>query len=540
MPNDTHPKTIHRDYFLLAGIALILNLLALYFQKVPGYMDAEYYYAGSLNLFNGHGFFETYIWNTLGLPALLPSASHLYWMPLPSVLGALGMFIFQASDYIYARIPFLFIAVFIPILTYQFATNFTSARRVHLIAGFMAVFSGVYLVYLSLVESFSLYMLLGGFIGLTVYKLLSGNNSKAKQNILFIFLGILCAFMHLTRADGILWIGFCGLIPVFWGLIQKKWKDGLSGLLFLVLPYVAIMLPWYSRNWQLFQQIFPPGNQYALFLTEYNDNFLYPVDQITVQRWLSSGIGNILGDRFQAVGSNLLTGWMIQFGILLLPFFIVWVTKSWKLIYVRWLLICYSVQFVFMSFIFPYAGMRGGFLHSGSAFQIMFWVGSAIGLFQTIDWWMKKRAAFDSRIPLLLSGGVIFILSIITGMMYQQKVFGSQSEIVKWQQDTDLYTDLNHVLHEKGISDDASVMIKDPPGFHLVSNRHAIVVPNSDINGLILMADQYDIDYLILDPHIVPELAAFYEFAPAIDGLQFEFAHEDFKVFSFTNEVESQ
>jgi hypothetical protein len=534
--NAEYKKQMYIDFAILAGLALLANLLTFIFQKVPGYMDAEYYFAGALNLFRGNGFSESYIWNTLSLPPTLPFASHLYWMPLPSMVGSLGLFLFNSESYFYARFFFVLLSMLIPLITYRFSKELGGSRNISFISGLMAVFPGVYLVYQSLTESFSLYMFLGGLILLLAYRILTYEYKPKITGLIFLILGVLAALMHLSRADGILWLGFCGLIPVYWLLIKREWKKGLSTGVILLAAYSLIMFPWYYRNWQLFHQLFPPGNQYTLFLTEYNDNFIFPVEQLSAQRWLASGWGNILTDRLKAFGTNLLTGWMIQFEIVLIPFFVIWIKKNWHLLAIRWALLCYALQFVFMSVIFPYAGMRGGFLHSGSAFQVLFWSTSTIGLFEAIHWLMKKKEQFDERIPILLSSGMILIMAIVTGMMYQQKVFGTDLNLNNWQISAGTYDVLNKELVSHGITEKYSVMINNPPGFYLASGGSAIVVPNGDIEDVKKMASLYDMDYLVLDTHIVPQLADFYQNKKSVPGVEFIFESGEFHVYSFTSE----
>ena len=83
-----------RQYLLLAllGLAAVTFVAAL--QPSPGYMDADYYYAGGLQLVNCHGFTEPYLWNYLDDPAGLPHHSHAYWMPLASLLAAAAAALF--------------------------------------------------------------------------------------------------------------------------------------------------------------------------------------------------------------------------------------------------------------------------------------------------------------------------------------------------------------------------------------------------------------------------------------------------------------
>jgi hypothetical protein len=523
-------RTFFRDLLGLAMAAILVSLPSLFIQMVPGYMDAEYYYLGGINLFHGEGFFENVVWNTLNLPDSLPTASHLYWMPLPSILASWGLWLFQSESYVYARLFFIVFSAMIPVLTYGFAYQLSRSRAKALTAGFMALFSGVYLVYLSLVETFSPYMLFGGLIFYMVY-LFFEHRLKLHPGLFFAGSGILCGLMHLSRADGILWLGFITLVWIYQFIQVKNWKQGLVSGGCLLAGYLLIMLPWYWRNILLFNSLFPPGNENTLFLLNYNDTFLYPAGQITLQRWLDSGWQSILQVRAEAIGANLLTAWMIHFGIILLPFFILYVVENRKSGFMRWVLLCYLVQFLFMSVLFPFAGTRGGFFHSGSAFQIYFWVGSAIGLFSAIRRLMVRRHQTDPRIVGLFTTGVLMILLISAITLVQQKVFGTPWNKTTWLQSYLDYKQLDDALKERHIPKDAAVMINNPPGFYLASQRLAVVVPNASVEGVLALADQYQVTYVILDKHIVPELASLYQHETSVEGLSYLFSAGGFKIY---------
>ncbi len=530
MQNNENRRVFLRDGLGLALLAILLTIPSLFLQLVPGYMDAEYYFMGGLNLSRGSGFYENTIWNTLILPNTLPAASHLYWMPLPSILASWGLALFHSETYLNARSVFVLLAAMIPVLTYGFTYQISNDRSMSLTAGYMAVFSGMYLVYLSLVESFSPYMFFGGLIIFLVYRILE-SQKKIHRIWIFGMIGLLCGLMHLSRADGILWLGFVGLL-ILWRLTQKKnWMEAILSGLCLVGGYLVLMLPWYLRNWNLFHGLFPPSNQSTLFFLGYNDNFLYPAGQITLQRWLGSGWQAIVNSRFQAVGANMLTTVIIHFAFILLPFFIVFMIENWKSVFMRWVMICYLIQFIFMSVLFPFAGMRGGFFHSGSAFQIFFWVASSIGLYSAVRKLMARQRQTDQRIYGIFSIGVLFILLASTLLLYQQKVLGKEMNTGYWQQDYVDYMGLEQALQANEIPVQAGVLINNPPGFYLVSHRQAIVVPNASIAGVHDLAVRYEIPYLILDEHIVPELADFYRDGTSRDGFEYLFTTGSFKVY---------
>jgi hypothetical protein len=75
----------------LAALGILAAGTMAVFVRAPGYMDAEYYYASAVELSEGRGFQEPFVWNYLDDAAALPHPSHLYWMPLPSILAAAGM-----------------------------------------------------------------------------------------------------------------------------------------------------------------------------------------------------------------------------------------------------------------------------------------------------------------------------------------------------------------------------------------------------------------------------------------------------------------
>jgi hypothetical protein len=71
-----------RHYLLLFVIGFLVPYGISRFQTMPGYMDADYYFVGGVQLANGKGFSEPYIWNYLDNPSGLPHPSHTYWIHL--------------------------------------------------------------------------------------------------------------------------------------------------------------------------------------------------------------------------------------------------------------------------------------------------------------------------------------------------------------------------------------------------------------------------------------------------------------------------
>src|SRR3990170_6977291 len=101
-------------------IWLLMGLLAAGFAawwvRVPGYMDADYYYANARQVVEGEGLHEPFLWNYLDDPVGLPHPSFLYWMPLASLVASVSMAI-AGEWFRAAQAPFILITACLAALT---------------------------------------------------------------------------------------------------------------------------------------------------------------------------------------------------------------------------------------------------------------------------------------------------------------------------------------------------------------------------------------------------------------------------------------
>ncbi len=151
-----------RDYFILFALGLGVVLLAASLQPVPGYMDADYYLMGGLQLARGEGFTEWVLWHYLDDPAGLPHPSHGYWMPLASILAALGIKLLPSGGFAAGRVIFLGLAGLLAPVTAALSYALHPRRNTAWLAGLLAVFPAFYLLpFLTSIDTFATYMLLG-------------------------------------------------------------------------------------------------------------------------------------------------------------------------------------------------------------------------------------------------------------------------------------------------------------------------------------------------------------------------------------------
>jgi hypothetical protein len=172
-----------RALFLLFLLGLAVPLTISQFQSLPGYMDADYYFGGGIQLARGNGFTEPYLWNYLSDPQGLPAPSHAYWMPLASLLAAAGMWIMGQTTFTAARLGFILLAAFAPLMTALLAFRLTSNRTLSLLSGLLACFPIYYAPFLPVTDNYAIYMILGASFFLLLSSLPTSRNSS------LIFLG---------------------------------------------------------------------------------------------------------------------------------------------------------------------------------------------------------------------------------------------------------------------------------------------------------------------------------------------------------------
>lgn len=476
-------------YPALFLISLLLLLIVARFQPWPGYMDADYYFAGGLNLIQGRGFSELFLWNYLDDPTGLPHPSHAYWMPLASLVAAAGMGLAGSAGFQAARWPFLLLAACLPPLTARLAWSLTLRRSHALTAALLALFPGYYLAFLPTTDTFGIYMALGA-----CFFLLLG--SAPSPGVSF-GLGLLAGGFHLARADGLLWLPLAGL-AVWQSACVLPLRRRAWWLLAAGTGYLLVMGPWLARNWLTFGAPLAPGGSRALWLTHYDQMFSYPADVLTPAFWLASGWNEILRIRLQALGLNLLTAWGVQGLVILAPFTLLgaWALRAdprVRLGGLAWLLTLAA-----MTIAFPFAGARGGFLHSGAALQPLFLVLVPVGLERALLW-MERRRGWDARRAFrVFAGGLVGLAVLASAFLVFTRVIGPDPARPLWGRAEERLLAVEQFLRARGAPADAVVIVSNPPGYFIVSGRPAIALPDGDLSTLLQLAADFDARFLVL------------------------------------------
>lgn len=483
-----------RHYLILFVIGFIVPFGISRFQSMPGYMDADYYFVGGVQLAEGKGFTEPYLWNYLDDPQGLPHPSHTYWMPLASIVSAIGMWIAGESTYAAGRTSFILISAVVPLLTAALAYDVSRQTRLAMVSGLLSIFSLYYASFMPVPDNYGLYMLFGG-----AFLLLA----PRRETWIPIALGALSGLLTLARSDGLLWLGLAGL-TVMWKVLVKqdgtrstfiKWLKIIipAGLLALV-GYFLIMGGWHIRSMNLFGSFMTPGGERLLWLENYNQTFSYPADNVSRESFLQAGWDAALEDRVAAFGSNLSNTFAAQGSIFLFPFIIagLWILRRdlrTRIAVTGWLLL-----FAVMTLIFPFAGSRGSFFHAGAAFQPYWWVAAPIGLDAAIQWARKRGQFTDANAPVFFQGILVLLAVFLTAYLVNIRVISSG-----WAKDDIIYPAVESKLIDNGIGPQDVVIVRNPPGYFLASGRQSVSLPFGDESTILAVADKFGARYLILE-----------------------------------------
>jgi hypothetical protein len=506
---------------LLIGLfltALAVSLAEAFYIDQPGMMDACYYYSGGLNISRGKGWSEYFLWNYLDESAGVPHSSFAYWMPFPSVLAGLGMILF-GKGFRQAQIPFLILASGFPFLVFWIGRQLTGSFRISILAGFLAVFSGFYTVYWTNTESFLIYAWIGGlFIGL--YPRMAEASRWAAGTLL---IGILCGVAHLTRADGILFLALAGLLIL--GFRSVSLSEKIQRLMLMGAGYLAVCGFWYCRNLDTWGSLFPPGTGKTLWFTEYNDLFLFPSSKITVGRFFSGGFSQIISARGNALLFNTLTVVFVAGLIFLFPLICYGVFLLRREARIRTALIYFSSIFLLMTIVYPFAGPRGGFLHSSAALLPVAAAAASTGLDGVIERLARWRNWEPVSARNVLGAGTAVLALFASAAVFHQRVVGSNPARTLW--------DSMNAEYPAGISrlggdlpDSTLFMVNTPPCFYAQTGFSAVPVPAGTPTMLMDAADRFGVDYIILDSNTPEGLLSLFQGTASLPRLRRIFAEE--------------
>jgi len=153
-----------------------------------------------------------------------------------------------------------------------------------------------------------------------------------------------------------------------------------------------------------------------------------------------------------------------------------------------------------MTFIFPFAGSRGSFFHSGAALQPLWWILVPVGLERIVAWIESKRNWRKGEAFRVFLIGTVFICILMSFFILYERVFSAPG----WGSELARYRRVETFIADFSTSKDDAVLVGNPPGYFNVSDRTAIAIPNEKLETVIEAANRYGAKYLILEDNGTP------------------------------------
>ena len=484
-----------RAYLTLFLITVAFRLATALPLTYAGYMDASYAMHVAENLARGRCFVEDVLWNYLDHPMGLPHPSNLYWMPLPSILIAPFYALFGVS-YRVAQIPFIVLSSLLPLITFYISHKIFRRDAYAWTAALFTTFSGFYTIYWVSPDNFTPFALTASLCLLFIARGLE--HTRARD---FFIAGIFAGLSHLSRADGVLLLAIAPLAlwvsSIAYCVFRLRYTQ--YATLFL-LGYLFTMLPWFARNTLTLGAPLPSAGTKTLWLTSYDELFRF-ADDLTLQRYLDWGIGNIVGSKLRAAGINFL---VIAFGALqvfLAPFAFIGLWQARRRIELLPFLLYAPLLYLAMTLAFTFPSMRGSTLHSSAALLPFLAAVAPRGIDASVEWVARRRRTWNiTQAARVFRFGFVALALFLAVYLYALGVFpigGGSSDIPLWNLRDIEYAEIARWLDAHARADDV-VMTADPPAFYNASHRRSIVIPTDSIEAILRAAQKYNARYLVL------------------------------------------
>ena len=329
---------------------VVLRLLTAALLSDPGYTDAYYFTDVATRLARGLGLTADFLWSPVeaqGLASLaLPVVSHVFWVPLPTALGAVGITLLGPflGTFRAAQSPFIVLAALIPVATYVAARSLGAAERSSLVAAIVAGLGGVLAPFLVAVDALAPAALLGTAFFIAYARAAAGSVRAG------VTAGLLVGLLYLSRSEGALF----GLALVALLLSSRARAAGAAG----ALVALAIGGAWFARDLATGAS----GDLFAraALLVRYEDFFAFAPAYF-------NGQPEFLTAKLAALVTNALT-FLFAFGLIPVIALAGAVRSMWSRPDVRaWSALALLV-FLAQSLVWTLHSTRGSYLHSLAAF----------------------------------------------------------------------------------------------------------------------------------------------------------------------------
>jgi hypothetical protein len=478
-----------RRLAVLVGALLLFRVGSALVVFQPGYTDAYYYADVAKRLAAGQGLTADFIWNFIEYPTgvgALPIASHRFWMPLATVLQAIGIAALPFLDaFRAAQVMEILVACLIPVVTYLAARSLGASANAGLVAAALAGLGGLFAPGWVSLDAFAPAAVIGTAFFLLYRRAAAGDVRSGA------LAGLAVGLLFLARSEGALF----GLALLWLLRTPAARRSGAAGSL----AAVAIGLAWLARDQSLGAS--PDLFARSVLLVRYEDFFavdsgvgLMGLPAVSWEQF-SMAWPTVLAAKVSALGTNLVT-FLFAFGLLLVPGIAraVWTRRRPDVrAYAALLVLVYLVECI----AFTLHSTRGSYFHSLAAF---FPYGVALGVVGTGE---LLRSTEGRR--LAAAGGIVAAVLV------------SSFAVAQW--DSSFNTPYRERVALVGALPPGRLMAIDAAAWRWIADRSAVVTPANLDPCAIGLASDLDVTTLILERVHFTSYEPLYRGSPTIEYL---------------------
>lgn len=317
----------------------------------PGYTDAYYYTGVARRLAAGQDLTADFIWNFLEAApgGAVPVPSHRFWMPLATVLQAIGMKALPFADsFRAAQAGEVIASLLIPVVAYRVARSLGASSNAALLTAALAGVGGAFAPGWVSLDAFAPAAVLGSLFFLAFGRAARGDIEAG------LLAGLWVGLLFLARAEGALFgLAFLPLLRAS----ATRWA-GVAG----IVVAMAIGLGWLARDLALG----PVPDLFArsVLLVRYEDFFA-----VEAPTWsaFAAALPQVLAAKAAALATNAVT-FVFAFGLLLVPGIVVAVRSRRQVTEVRTFAVLLVGVYLAQSLVVTLHSTRGSYFHSLAAF----------------------------------------------------------------------------------------------------------------------------------------------------------------------------
>jgi hypothetical protein len=472
----------------LVGALLLFRLASAAFVVFqPGYTDAYYYADVAKRLAAGQGLTADFIWNFLEASGPLPVPSHRFWMPLATVLQAIGIKTLPFLDAFHAaQAAEILIACAIPVVAYRAARSLGASANGALVAAALAGLGGAFAPGWVSLDAFAPAAVIGTVFFL-LYRRAAVGDVRAGA-----LAGLAVGLLFLARSEGALF----GL-ALLWLLRSPSSRRAAAAGSGVAL---AIGLGWLARDLALGSA--PDLFARSVLLVRYEDFFAAgPVGAPTADQLLAPKPG--------ALVTNVVT-FAFAFGLLLLPGMAraIWVRRERADVraFTGLLVLVYLVE----SLVFTLHSTRGSYFHSLAAFVPF---GVALGVIGTAE---LLRTVERCRVA--AAGGVVAACII------------SAFALAQW--DSSFNDPYRARVAALAAIPPGPFLAIDAAAWRWIADRPVVVTPSDGIAAALCAAADDGARAIVLEPVHFSTYQALWD-GSALSGLQPPVTSGIFRIYAF-------